>query len=124
MQKRKTAHYKVIADSGGNRYNFFCDLTGARFSTTRVYNEADLDTELELAWETEGKKNFQLCQKCGKWVIDAMYNADALECVACAPWENTPEYCKFCGAKISSFDCVCPKCKKHLIYGGSFDDTR
>lgn len=124
MQKRKTAHYKVIADSGGNRYKFFCDLTGARFSTTRVYNEADLDTELELAWKTEGKKNFQLCQKCGKWVIDAMYNADALECVACAPWENTPEYCKFCGAKISSFDCVCPKCKEHLIYGGSFDDTR
>ena len=29
MQKRKTAHYKVIADSGGNRYKFFCDLTGA-----------------------------------------------------------------------------------------------
>ena len=90
MQKRKTAHYNVIVDSGGNRYKFFCDLIGARFSTTRVYNEAYLDTELELAWETEGKKNFQLCQKCGKWVIDAMYNADALECVACAPWENTP----------------------------------
>ena len=123
MQKRKTAHYKVIADSGGNRYKFFCDLTGALLCTTRTYNEADTDTALELAWETEGKKNFQFCHKCGKWVIDAMYNADALECVACAPWENTPEYCKFCGAKVSVTDAVCPKCKEHLIYGGSFDDT-
>lgn len=58
MQKRKNCALQVIADSGGNRYKFFCDLTGARFSTTRAYNEADLDTELELAWETEGKKIF------------------------------------------------------------------
>ncbi len=123
MQKRKTAHCKIIAERGGNRYKFFCDLTGALLCTTMVYNEADPETELELAWKTEGMKHFQLCHKCGKWVIDAMYNADALECVACAPWENTPEYCKFCGAKISPFDCVCPKCGEGLIYGGSLDDA-
>ena len=74
--------------------------------------------ELELAWEKEGKKNFQLCHKCGKWVIDAMYNADALECVGCAPWEDTPEFCKFCGMKVSATDSVCPSCGEHLIYGG------
>lgn len=124
MPKKKSAHYKIISDSGGNRYKFYCDLTGALFNTAKAYNEADPDTELELAWETEGKKHFQLCHKCGKWVIDAMYNADALECVACAPWENTPEYCKFCGTKVLSADCVCPKCGEHLIYGGSFDDAR
>ena len=123
MPKKKTAHYKIISDSGGNRYNFFCDMTGALFCTTEAYNEADPGKELELAWEKEGKKNFQLCHKCGKWVIDAMYNADALECVGCAPWEDTPEFCKFCGEKVSATDSVCPGCGEHLIYGGNFDDT-
>ena len=123
MQKKNIAAYKIVSDSGGNRYQFFCDLTGALLCTTKSYNVADPDAELELAWETEGKKYFQLCHKCGKWVIDAMYNADALECVACAPWENTPEYCKFCGTKVSASNPVCPKCGKMLIYGGSFDDT-
>ena len=123
MPKKKTAHYKIISDSGGNRYKFFCDLTEALFCTTVAYNEADPAKELELAWEKEGKKNFQLCHKCGKWVIDAMYNADALECVACAPWEDTPKFCKFCGTRVSASDAICPECGKHLIYGGSFHDT-
>lgn len=122
MPKKKTAHYKIISDSGGNRYKFFCDLTGALLCTTEPYNEGDAELELALAWEKEGKKNFQLCNKCGRWVIDAMYNADALECVACAPWENTPEFCKFCGTKVQASDAVCPKCKKLLIYGGCFND--
>ena len=119
MQKKKTAHYKIIADSGGNRYKFFCDLTGALQCTTQAYSADDPEEELELAWKSEGVRNFQICHKCGKWVIDAMYNADALECVACAPWENTPEYCKFCGTKVSGSHSVCPKCGKLLIYGGT-----
>ena len=57
MPKKKTAHYKIISDSGGNRYKFFCDLTEALFCTTAAYNEADPAKELELAWEKEGKKN-------------------------------------------------------------------
>lgn len=120
--KNKTAAYKIISDSGGNRYRFYCDLSGALLCTTKPYREPAPDKELLLAWETEGKSHFCLCHKCGKWVIDAMYNADALECVACAPWENTPDYCKFCGEKVSASDTVCPKCGKQLIYGGSFDE--
>ena len=123
MQKKKTAHYKIITDSGGIRYKFFCDLSGALLCTTQVYHDEDPEKELGLAWEKEGKKNFQRCHKCGKWVIDAMYNADALECVCCAPWESTPEFCKFCGTKVSPTDVVCPNCGEHLIYGGTFDET-
>ena len=41
MQKKKTAHYKIIADSGGNRYKFFCDLTGALQCTTQAYSADD-----------------------------------------------------------------------------------
>ena len=122
MQKRSTAAYKIVSDSGGNRYQFFCDLTGALLCTTQIFNDDDPDHALMLAWETEGKNYFQFCHKCGKWVMDAMYNADALECVACAPWENTPQYCKFCGTKVSASDFVCPKCGEILIYGGCFHD--
>jgi len=122
MPKKKTAAYKIITDSGGNRYAFYCDLTGALLCTTKPYHSDTPEKELELAWNTEGKAQFNLCHKCGKWVLDAMYNADALECVACAPWENTPEYCKFCGTKVAFSDAVCPKCGKQLIYGGCFGD--
>ena len=121
MLKNKTALYKIISDSGGNRYRFYCDLTGALLCTTKPYCEQTPEKELERAWITEGKEHFNLCHKCGKWVADVMFNADALECVACAPWENTPEYCKFCGAKVSASDAVCPRCGKLLIYGGCFD---
>ena len=122
MSKKRTAAYKMVSDSGGNRYKFYCDLSGALLCTTEPYHAQTPLQELELAWNTEGKKHFNLCHRCGKWVIEAMYNADALECVACAPWENTPEYCKFCGAKVSASDAVCPRCGRQLIYGGSFDD--
>lgn len=122
MQKKNIAAYKIVSDSGGNRYKFYCDLTGALLCTTKPYHADTPMKELELAWNTEGKAYFNLCHKCGKWVMEAMFNADALECVACAPWENTPEYCKFCGTKVSVSDAVCPKCGKQLIYGGCFDD--
>ena len=115
---KKTAAYKTITDAGGSRYRFYCDLSGALLCTTGRYPPG----MPELAWEREGKKQFSFCHKCGRWVMEAMFNADALECVACAPWENTPEYCKFCGAKVSASDAVCPRCGKHLIYGGSFDE--
>ncbi|MBP3921953.1 MAG: hypothetical protein J6D27_03200 [Ruminiclostridium sp.] len=30
-----TAKYKIIADSGGNRYRFFCDVSGIAVCTTK-----------------------------------------------------------------------------------------
>jgi len=122
MVKKKMAHYKVISDSGGNRYGFYCDLSGALLCTSKVYSGEPSEETLTLVWEEEGKAHFQFCHKCGRWVMDAMFNADALECVSCAPWENTPEFCKFCGIKVSHSDSVCPKCGKGLIYGGEFND--
>lgn len=62
MRKRRTAAYKVIANSEG----------GA----------------VEAAWEKGGRAKFNPCGQCGRWVSDVMYNADVHECVACAPWET------------------------------------
>ena len=119
--QNKTAHYKIISDSGGNSYIFFCDLSGAAICTEKAYSAPTPEKELSLAWESEGKQNFQFCHKCGRWVIDALFNADALECVSCAPWEDTPKFCKFCGAKVAGNDALCKKCGKQLSYGGSKD---
>ncbi len=66
MRKRRTAAYKVIANSEG----------GA----------------VEAAWEKGGRAKFNPCGRCGRWVTDVMYNADVHECVACAPWENLPHF--------------------------------
>ena len=74
---------------------------------------------MRAAWLAEGRENFNRCHKCGKWVIDAVYNAEVLECVECAPYEAEPKYCKNCGAKIEDPVKNCPSCGKKLIYEGS-----
>ena len=62
MGERRTAIYKIITDSGGNRYTIFCDLTGALVCTTKKTYKADTpEQELLLAWEKEGKKHFNIC---------------------------------------------------------------
>lgn len=118
MEKRQTAHYKVIADSGGNRYQFFCDLSGAHGYTTKPIRADTPEEELKLAWESEGRQQFNHCHRCGRWVSDAMYNADVLECVECAPWEEQPEYCPQCGQKLSGPGKLCPRCGARLRYEG------
>lgn len=116
--KKKTANYRIISDSGGNRYQFYCDVCGAAACTTRPYKADSPGLELRLAWESEGKKKFNLCHRCGKWCIDAMYNADVMECVDCTPYEGVPKYCKYCGTKIETAGNVCPVCGKICFMNG------
>lgn len=60
MGERRTATYKIITDSGGNRYTFFCDLTGALVCTTKKTYKADTpEQELLLAWEKGRQEAFQ-----------------------------------------------------------------
>ena len=113
----KTAPYKIIADSGGNRYRFFCEASQAAVCITGPVQGSTPEEELLLAWETEGKQHFNRCHKCGKWICDAMYNADTLECVDCAPWQERPNYCTHCGKKLSGIDRFCEDCGTHLRYG-------
>lgn len=85
----KTACYKIMFDMGGNRYSFFCERSGLEVCTTQPVLAASSEKELMLAWECEGKKFFNLCPTCGRWVSDAMYNPDTLECVVCSPCEKS-----------------------------------
>lgn len=117
MNDHKTARYRIIADAGGNRYRFYCDASGMAVCTTKPIRADTREEELRLAWETEGRQYFNRCTKCGRWISDKMYNADVLQCVDCAPWQNKPNYCAHCGEKITDSDVFCRKCGVRLRYG-------
>ena len=118
MDVQKTASYKIVADAVGNRYMFYCELSGALACTTVPIRAKTPEEELKKAWETAGKRCFNMCHKCGKWVIDAVYNADVWECVECAPYEAEPNYCKNCGMRIEKSSKKCPACGHKLVYEG------
>ena len=117
MKSHATAKYRIIADSGGSRYRFFCDVSGMVLCTTKPIRGDTQEEELKMAWESEGKQHFNRCAKCGRWVSDPMYNADMLQCVDCAPWQEKPNYCTHCGKKISGNDRFCEACGMRLRYG-------
>jgi DNA-directed RNA polymerase subunit RPC12/RpoP len=116
--QKKTAAYKIISDASGNRYKFYCEVSDALACTTEPIRAKTPEEELQIAWETVGRKHFNLCHKCGRWVIDAVYNADVWECVECAPYEAEPNFCKNCGIKIEKPAGKCPACGHKLVYEG------
>ncbi len=116
MEKHKFADYKILKDEKGIRYRFFCQASGMAMLTTKCYPGTDPEQELEIAWNKEGRNHFNLCHKCGRWVCDAMYNADILHCVDCTPWEDKPKYCTQCGTKVDITDVFCRKCGVKLQY--------
>lgn len=110
-----TADYKIKYEENGHRYQFLCGLSGAVACTTKLFDTEISENELLEAWETEGRECFNKCHKCGKWVIDAMYNVDMLECVDCAPWQEEPLYCSNCGEAVDTCESICSKCGKPLF---------
>lgn len=122
MPERNVATHKLLADSGGYRFVFYCDLSGALVCTTKEIYYADTrEAALLSAWQAEGRQHFNKCHKCGKWVIKTVYNADVLECVDCAPYECEPNFCKTCGKKIEKPGKSCPFCGNKLVYEGEDD---
>lgn len=116
---KKTANYKIIVDASEKKYRFFCDVSGALICEVNSGYADDPEEDLRIAWETEGKKHFNQCLKCGRWISDVMYNADVLECVECTPWENVQNYCFKCGVKITKQEIFCSRCGVRLRYEGN-----
>ena len=116
MTKHPCAAYKLLRDKRGIRFRFFCEASGMAMVTTNSYCGDDPEQDLETAWENEGRWHFNLCHRCGRWVCDAMYNADVLHCVDCTPWEDKPKYCTQCGTKVDITDVFCRKCGVKLQY--------
>lgn len=114
----KTARFETVKKTDGNVYRFFCEASGAAVCTTLAIKAETAEEELRIAWETEGEKYLNLCHKCGRWVSNAMYNADVLDCVDCTPWEDPPQYCPNCGTRVLPYDIYCENCGIRLQYGG------
>ena len=110
------AKYRVVPAAGGNRYHFFCEASGALGCTTNPTRAQTPEEEVRLAWELEGRTHFNRCHKCGRWVLDVMFNADVLQCVDCAPWENKPRFCSRCGCAVDLTDSFCRRCGARLQY--------
>ena len=86
-QVRKTATYRVVTDSGGDRiFRFYCDISGELCCVTKPIRADTEEAALEIAWATEGRWEFNHCPKCGKYVSSAMFNVNAGLCLDCAPW--------------------------------------
>ena len=51
MKGKPTASYKLIADAGGTRFQFFCDLSGAHACTSEPIRA---DTPEEAAFPESG----------------------------------------------------------------------
>ena len=120
----KMARYKILAAADGNRYQFYCDVSGALVCTTEPIFLPDPEQEAQFAWESDGRKCFSLCHRCGRWVSDAVYNVDTLECVECSPWEEEPSYCPHCGTLVRGAEVFCLKCGGRLRYGGRDEGGR
>lgn len=118
MTEHTTADYRTVADGGGTRYRFYCQVSGALACTTKPYPGEDAKAELRDAWESEGKNCFNLCHRCGRWVVDAVYNPEVFECTDCATFEHETRYCKSCGKKVDADVRFCPFCKSKLHYEG------
>ena len=110
----RTARYQVISEADGDRYRFFCEVSGLAVCITGPHSRSQGP---EQVWGEEGRQYFNRCSCCGRWVSDVMYNADTGECVECSPWEDKPVFCLQCGQRIPADDLFCRRCGTKLRYG-------
>ena len=114
---QKTARCRIRSTADGTQYDFYCDVSGAFVCAVGPVCGAAAEEDLKTAWEAEGRKHFNLCRKCGRWVSDPVYNVETLECVECSPWEEEPVYCPHCGSIAKAGEVFCSSCSKRLRYG-------
>ena len=124
LEKKPTAAYKVLPGEDGNRYRFFCDLSGMAVITTDPVKAETQEEELRIAWETQAKEQFNVCHNCGAWISDAMYNADTFKCVKCSPYEFPPDICPYCGKPTGEENNYCVACGKKLYYERGMNDDK
>lgn len=115
-QEKKTASYKVTADSGGWVFRFFCDSSGQLGCVTGPIHADTEAHALDIAWQSAGREHFNFCDKCRRYVSAAMFNLTAGQCVDCAAWEDEyPNFCHHCGVRLKDPEArFCPSCGARL----------
>lgn len=124
-QIRQTARYQVTADSGGWVFRFFCDSSGELCCVTPPIQGDTQAEALDIAWQSEGRRHFNRCDKCRRYVSSAMFNLTAGQCVDCAPWESDyPNFCHHCGIRLKDSEvCFCPVCGVRLRNTGQAEEV-
>lgn len=116
-QQNEIARYQIILDAGGARYRFYCERSQMAICTVGPIRSGPPEQALRRAWE-EGRKYFNFCPKCGKWVCNAMFNVETSECVACSPWTEKLAFCPQCGAPVSPQNRFCRTCGTKFLKEG------
>lgn len=114
-RSHEIADYRVSLEADGYYFRFYCAVSGALLCTVGPIRQQSQEAALKTAWDTGGRSQFNQCHRCGRWVSDVMYNADALECVECSPWRDAPNFCPNCGTKRSGAGAFCLKCGARLL---------
>jgi len=73
----------VTAGEGGYRVQLFCALCDYVYTSDWI--KATSEEEAYRLAEPEAKLKINGCHKCGNWICDEHYNADAQMCTSCAP---------------------------------------
>lgn len=109
---RHTATYRVLQDSGGMRFRFFCEVSGAAICTTAPAQPQPINAALDKAWLSEGREHFSLCHRCGRWVSDLMYNPNTLQCVDCSPLGGAADLLPPLRRKVSGRAALLPEVRQ------------
>jgi hypothetical protein len=109
------ARYIKETTPNGDKYTFFCDLSGAVVHTTDPICAVGEEAALALA-KRESRDYFNRCRQCGKWIGDTVYNIDEAKCVECAPFDMAPHYCTECGGPLKENAETCAGCGARVKY--------
>jgi hypothetical protein len=110
MPQDFTARYEKETTVNGNRYTFFCGVSGVAVHTTGFIFADVPQAARDIAWR-EARPYFNRCKECGKWIADAVYNIEESKCVVCAPFAVTPSYCPECGSPLEKDGGECLHCR-------------
>ena len=89
MSPEMTLKSVMEQDETFYRFTFFCELCDHSHTTGRIRAESVAEARGIAA--REARLLFNRCHACGRWVCDAHYNEDIMQCVICVPKRLLPE---------------------------------
>ena len=102
----------------GYCFHFSCSVCGGPVNVlvkTEDYSAAVITAQ------QEGRRLFNRCHICGRWVCDAHYNEAVLSCTKCAPRASARKVkiriCGSCGGDVAAEDNFCRICGTRIQIG-------
>lgn len=90
MKSEFTARNKMHSEGNTYSFLFYCHYCGAGYTTSPITTKNEYEA-FTLA-KRRAQPYFNLCHKCRKWVCDAHYNENFMQCIECAPKSEQINY--------------------------------